>query len=307
MGRGALAQATALGISFGAQSYFLKNSRQAEREADLLGADIMYDTGFDPHAMAQFFTKIQQQGGARAPQFFSDHPDPGNRVQYVSAEVRTLPAKSQYRPDSADFREIKQEVSGLRPMTSQQIAERQKHGGFSGPAEATGTTGVPDAEEIPSVRMQTLSHNDFQVSYPDNWKTTGDQTSAVTIAPPNGVSQDAIAYGVMISGFQPEDSGASLDQGTHELLASLRQSNPDLREIGSDENIRVNGAAGKSVDLIGNSPLQEHGSPVRERDWLVTMPMRDSNVLYMVFISPDRDYNQLRPAFESMLRSLRLK
>src|SRR5438128_5477474 len=90
MGQGALSQAAQLGISFGVGSYFLKNSRQAEKEADLLGADIMYDAGFDPHAMAQFFTKIQQQGGSRAPQFLSDHPDPGNRVQYVSREVPTL-------------------------------------------------------------------------------------------------------------------------------------------------------------------------------------------------------------------------
>ena len=45
MGRGALSQAAQLGISFGVGSYFLKNSRQAETEADLLGTDIMYDTG----------------------------------------------------------------------------------------------------------------------------------------------------------------------------------------------------------------------------------------------------------------------
>ena len=57
-------------------SYFLKNSRKSESEADLLGTDIMYDTGFNPRAMADFFEKIQAQGGARGPQFFSDHPDP---------------------------------------------------------------------------------------------------------------------------------------------------------------------------------------------------------------------------------------
>src|SRR5947208_15344094 len=109
MGRGALSQAAQLGISFGVGSYFLKNSRQAETEADLLGTDIMYDTGFDPHAMAQFFTKIEQEGGSRAPQFLSDHPDPGNRVQYVSQEVSTLPPKS-FRSDSGEFHNIKQRV-----------------------------------------------------------------------------------------------------------------------------------------------------------------------------------------------------
>src|SRR2546421_3569627 len=105
LGRGIGGQLAALGIQFGVGSYFLKNSRQAEKEADLLGTDIMYDTGFNPQAMAQFFEKIQQQGGSRAPQFLSDHPDPGNRVEYVMTEVDTLPRK-QYRGDSSEFRDI---------------------------------------------------------------------------------------------------------------------------------------------------------------------------------------------------------
>src|SRR5580693_3557571 len=55
MGRGALSQMAQLGLSFGVGSYFLRNSRQSESEADLLGTDIMYDTGYDPHALATFF------------------------------------------------------------------------------------------------------------------------------------------------------------------------------------------------------------------------------------------------------------
>ena len=109
----------------------------------------------------------------------------------------------------------------------------------------------------PSGSLRSFSHRDFSISYPDNWQVFGDQNSAVTIAPQNGVSQNAVAYGIMINTYQPEDANASLDQATHELLASLRQSNPDLRAIGHDENIRVNGVAGKSVDLVGNSPLRD--------------------------------------------------
>src|SRR5215471_14318616 len=93
MGRGALSQMAQLGISFGVGSYFLKNSRSAESEADLLGTDIMYDTGYDPHQMAVFFAKLAEEGGSRGPQFFSDHPDPGNRAQAVSKEVATLQKK----------------------------------------------------------------------------------------------------------------------------------------------------------------------------------------------------------------------
>src|ERR1700687_4644170 len=47
MGQGALAQMAQMGMGFGVGSYFLRNSRKAESEAVLLGADIMYDTGFN--------------------------------------------------------------------------------------------------------------------------------------------------------------------------------------------------------------------------------------------------------------------
>src|SRR6266513_977990 len=65
---------------------------------------------------------------------------------------------------------------------------------------------------------------------------------------------------------------------------------------------------GKSVDLIGTSPLQDQsGRAVQERDWLVTLKRRDGSLVYMVFIAPDRDFRSLRPSFEQMLRSLRLR
>ncbi len=300
MGRGALSQMAQLGISFGVGSYFLKNSRQAESEADLLGTDIMYDGGYDPRSLADFFGKLEKQmgRGTGVEQFFSDHPNPGNRVQAVTQEAATLPARNSYRADSADFRFAKQRVASMQPMTAQQIAVWQKE-------HATAPSG-PAAEVAPAAR--SFSHRDYQISYPENWQVFGDQNSAVTIAPASGVTQNAVAYGVTITDYQTEESDATLDQATHELLASLRQANPGLRQIGNDETIRVNGVAGKSVDLIGTSPLQDSsGHAAQERDWLVAMKRRDGTLLYLVFIAPNNDFGTLRPTFEGMLRSLALR
>ena len=220
----------------------------------------------------------------------------GNRAEAVAKEVATLPRKTNYRTDSAEFRDIKQRVGSMKPLTAQRIAERQ-----------TPATGASSADVRPSGAVRNFSHSDFEISYPENWQVLGDQNSSVTIAPQSGVSQNAVAYGMMINTYQPEDN-ANLDQATHELLASLRQSNPDLRQIGHDENIRVNGITGKSVDLIGTSPLHdEEGRAGRERDWLVAFMRRDGSVLYTVSIAPDRDFESLRPTFEQMLRSLRLR
>jgi beta-barrel assembly-enhancing protease len=261
--------------------------------------------GYDPRQMASFFRKLQSGTHASsAAEFFSDHPDPGNRFEYVSAEVGTLRAKP-YRGNSAEFAQVKQAVGGMKPFTAQEIAQQQKeHRVGEGPS------GEPEVGTAarPSANLKELDHNQFRISYPENWKVYGDQNSAVTIAPPDGISENAISYGAMISVYQPEKTGAGLDANTHELVASLKQSNPGLREIGRDEEIRVNGVAGRSEDLVGVSPVRDaQGSAVSERDWLVTLPRKDGSLLYVVFISPDPDFSQLRTTFEQMLRSLRVK
>src|SRR5436305_600951 len=59
---GVLAQ---LGVGFAANSILLKYSRDAERQADLMGTQALYDTGYDPKAMVQFFEKIQAESKGR--------------------------------------------------------------------------------------------------------------------------------------------------------------------------------------------------------------------------------------------------
>src|SRR5439155_12851259 len=64
---GVLAQ---LGVSFAANSLLLKYSRDAESQADLMGTQILQDSGYDPRAMVEFFEKIQAESKGRAVQFF---------------------------------------------------------------------------------------------------------------------------------------------------------------------------------------------------------------------------------------------
>jgi predicted Zn-dependent protease len=80
----------AQGSQIGLGTYFLKYSREYEREADLLGAQMMARAGYDPRQMANMFRTIQQQGGNSGPEFLSDHPDPGNRHDAIIREARSL-------------------------------------------------------------------------------------------------------------------------------------------------------------------------------------------------------------------------
>jgi Zn-dependent protease with chaperone function len=302
LGSSTLAKAAEMGISFGVGSYFLKNSRRSESEADLLGTDIMYDSGYQPQQMAVFFHKLEKEMGpgtnSMINQFMSDHPNPGNRVAAVSAEVKTLMPRT-YLADSKEFKQIKARVAGMKPLSSEQVAAMQKEGG---PAEPAGSGPV-----LPSANLKVFTHSDYQISYPENWQVFGDQSSSVTIAPQSGVSQNAVAYGVMIATYQPEQ-GTSLDEATRELVAQLKQSNPDLKQIGHAEKVRVSGVVGQSSELVGSSPIKNaQGKPLEERDWLVTVPRHDGTVLYLVFISPDKDFSSMRPAFEGMVRTLQVK
>jgi predicted Zn-dependent protease len=75
--------------SVGLNALVMKFSRDAENEADRVGAQMMARAGYDPLAMASFFDLLQQQRGSNpgaVSQFFSSHPSPANR----SANIRRL-------------------------------------------------------------------------------------------------------------------------------------------------------------------------------------------------------------------------
>jgi predicted Zn-dependent protease len=77
--------------NLGLSSLFLRFSRNAEDEADSLGAKMMAQAGYNPIEMADFFDLLaQERGSSRVAQFFSDHPAPANRSQHIRGEARSL-------------------------------------------------------------------------------------------------------------------------------------------------------------------------------------------------------------------------
>src|SRR5437763_9986838 len=114
---------------------------------------------------------------------------------------------------------------------------------------------------------------------------------------------------MIIIGIQPENrDGNWFEDGTNQIIDQLRQSNPNMRTTSREENFTLNGAKAKSIMMMGTSPLtDQQGRAARERDWLVTVARNDNTILYMVFIAPDQEFNQLRPDFERMQRSVRLR
>jgi predicted Zn-dependent protease len=84
----------AQGSQFGLGTYFLKYSREYEREADLLGAQIMARAGYDPREMANMFRTIERRSGSGGPEWLSDHPSPANRYEAIQREAALLRRRS---------------------------------------------------------------------------------------------------------------------------------------------------------------------------------------------------------------------
>src|SRR5688572_31903948 len=81
---GTLGQVISLGSQFGFGTAFLKYGREYERQADLLGAQIMARAGYDPRDMASMFETIQSRSGNGGPEWLSSHPNPSNRRQAIT-------------------------------------------------------------------------------------------------------------------------------------------------------------------------------------------------------------------------------
>jgi hypothetical protein len=286
---GSLAQ---MGISVGAGSVFTKYSRDAETEADMVGAQIIYDAGYDPQAMVTFFQKLKaQQGGKNGPSFLASHPDPGNRAQNVSSILSRFPAKQYHSGDSPDFLAAKKELSNIGPQSAPDAQ-----------------TGIPElrrlsAKELGAGDFANYDHGAFRVSYPGNWEIRGDPNSSLTIYPKGGANSAAVCYGTIISGFTPNRGGKQLDEAMRQLVSIIRDTNPGLRPTGNPVNITVGGKAAKSVEMLGNSAIRVNGQPIAERLRLVALQGKGNLVLYMVFVAPNDDFDSLRPKFDRIMRS----
>ncbi len=327
-----------MGIQIGAGTMLMKYSRADEAQADSTGAIIMYRAGYNPKAMADFFQKLEQKYGKGGPQMLSDHPNPGNRQQAIQQEVRNWPPKN-YTTNSGEFPQAKQDAMKMKGYSAQEIANGAKSGQWeqqnrknnvmptsapsssnqgsgasggvntgsgSGSGEKTNAAeeNVAFKEVKPSDHMTRHEGQGFIIYYPDNWKAAGDANMTI-IGPPSPQAQNGIAYGVIIG--NQAGGGGSLDDATQKLAQGMVQDNPGMKISGEMKSVDISGTQGRSLELSGKSPLLLNGEPLPERDWLISLPRPQGGLFYVVFVSPERDFNQLHPTYQKMLDSLQLQ
>jgi predicted Zn-dependent protease len=118
------------GLNFAIPLTFLKFSRGDENEADYLGLQYMYKTGYDPNAFVSFFEKVQAEEKRRpgtVPTVFSTHPPTADRVEKVQKTIATiLPARDQYIITTSEFDAVKERLQRLenRSKLQEQKSDR---------------------------------------------------------------------------------------------------------------------------------------------------------------------------------------
>jgi predicted Zn-dependent protease len=101
---------------------FLKFSRGAESEADTLGAQYAWASGYDPMGMVAVFEKLSKKE-RKVSTVFSDHPATGDRAVAVRKLIEQFPQKDEYIVNTSDFNKVKARLLAISGGSS------RAHGG----------------------------------------------------------------------------------------------------------------------------------------------------------------------------------
>jgi beta-barrel assembly-enhancing protease len=275
----AVADATQLGLG----AYFLKYGREFEREADLLGAQLMARAGYDPREMATMFETIERQGGNRGPEWLSSHPNPGNRAEAINREAAMLQGERRYT-SSTELRSVHARLNQLPTApTSEQVA-RAGQGGQGG-SRRTGASERAMRVEPPSDRWRTYQPGDFlSLSVPANWEPV-DGGGTITYAPDGGYFRGESGQSVFTHGIEvgvARAQGSNLQQQTEQLLQSFARANPELRRQGGYSRTTIDGRPGLTATLANVSEATGSTEAVN----VSTVQLGDGHLLYLIGVAP---------------------
>ena len=282
---------------FGLGAALLKYSRDYEKQADLLGVQIMARAGYDPAALASMFERIQKQGGGSGPQWLSSHPNPGNRTQYILAEAKALEVAP--RPaEASDFGEVQSTVAALPKSAGSRGAPTVADAAAQ---ERLGTFGQPVPP--PASDFRTLRAGQFlQVSVPANWNALS-SNNTLKFVPPNAFGQvggqPVFTHGVEIGVVRARTR--DLRQATASFIDSLVEANPDLQARGEPQPAQLSNRTGIATPLVNRS-----ATGAREVVGLYTTLLSDGQLFYFLTTVPEDDVDAYVPVFRRVGQSIRL-
>jgi len=159
----AIRQGASLAIPLG----FLKFTQSMEAEADYLGLQYLYKSGYDPTAFVDFFEKIQslekKKPGTLA-KIFSSHPPTDSRIKAAQTEIdKILVAKPEYVVNTSEFNDVKNRLAMLHnrrkvdtDKDSTRPRLRRAPGSTTGPVDEDedGKKPKTDSDERPTLKRR---------------------------------------------------------------------------------------------------------------------------------------------------------
>ncbi len=307
---------------FGLNTLFLKFSRGAEEQADVLGTQIMAKAGYNPLDMVSMFEMLRSTSGhdpSSVGKFFSDHPASADRAARIKKELSLLGSTPQAAP-VANYAQMKSRLQQMPKAKS--MADIQKQAPQGGGKGQGGSQPANASIELPSANYRTYQSRDslYRIDLPDNWQVSEEpQGVGLTIVPKGGAVQaqegSQIICGVMVNLFDPSQAGSAkaggpfrgsdrLEQSTNALLGDLMQNNPHL-QVGANSAKRsqLDGASSLQLLLAGKSPA----TGKTEKVAVHTREVPGEGLLYLLFITQDEQRTQISDAHARMLKSLKVK
>ena len=300
---GAAGSYIAQGSQFGLGTLLLRYGRDFEKQADLLGVQIMARAGYDPRALGRMFETIAKDSGGRGgtPQWLSSHPDPGNRTQYINKEAALLTVGPP--PPESEFSPIKAHLASMPPAKS--MASLAKGGSAppegSAAAPAVGTPGRPVPR--PSGQFREISGGKvFKAQVPTEWTAVASK-SAIKVVPENGLGelngQSVFTHGVEFG--VTKAASRNLEEATKQWLNAVAQNNPELRLAGQPQNVRLSQRTGLAIPLTNPSAL---GGV--EQIGVYTTFLVDGTLFYYITIVPEAETDAFEGVFQRIGESIRL-
>ncbi|MCA1630886.1 MAG: M48 family metalloprotease, partial [Acidobacteria bacterium] len=306
-------------IGFGAGA--LKYSRKYETQADVLGAEIMARSGYDPRDLANMFRTIERQGGGSgAPEWMSSHPNPGNRyacIEQMARAFRVSPGEG-YR-NTGEFQNVQARLrSGGRAPSMEEIARGQQQGrqypndnrnpndnrypNDNNYPQQNDTYARGSRVTYPSTSYQTAGNNLFRASIPSNWRQLGGDQNSVTYAPEGAYGSQGITHGVMFGTDREQDT--DLQRASQQYVNDLLQAqgNSYLRVQSGLQRATLAGRNAMRVTLSGRSPITGRVETV----FIMTTMLRSGDLFYMAAVAPGEEWRTYQPAFDNVIRSLQI-
>jgi Peptidase family M48 len=292
----------------GIGAYFLKFSREYEKQADILGAHIMANAGYDPHDLANMFKTLEQQGGGGGPQWLSDHPNPGNRFDYINKEADALALKNPIH-NTNEFTQVQGMLRDYRGGTVGRSGRTQQGYPQQDPRYPSQDNRYPQQggryQQVPSPssRYRSFDESFFRINVPDNWRELR-EGEAITFAPQGGFvnaqGQVSFTHGIQVG--TSRGSTRSLRSATDQLLQGLSQGNPNLRKAGGYEREYVGRRDGLSISLSNVSDVT--GRP--EVVTVYTTMLRNGDLFYLIGVAPQDEFQSYQRAFVIIVQNLAL-